>query len=91
VIKKYTLQFELTFSFEVGVFCVFNTNHCHIPWEGRVKYLWLFEFQIIILHLQLELNFNCNPEGGGWSCCWHYNNYFWNYKFWSKNIHFGQA
>ncbi len=49
---------------------LFNTNNCHIPWEGGVKPLWVFEFQIVILHLQLVLNFNCNPRGEVWSYCW---------------------
>jgi hypothetical protein len=43
---------------------LFHTNHCHIPWEGGLTPLWVFEFQIVILHLQLVLNFNYGPKGG---------------------------
>jgi hypothetical protein len=28
----------------VWALCCLTNNHCHIPWEGGVKSLWVFKF-----------------------------------------------
>jgi len=42
--KKWSLHLKLNLSFEVCELCVDKQeNHCHIPWEKRVKLLWVFK------------------------------------------------
>jgi hypothetical protein len=43
--KKWSLHFKPNLFFEVCELCVDKQeNHCHIPWEKRVKFLWVFKF-----------------------------------------------
>jgi len=42
--KKWSLHLKLNLSFEVCELCAYKQiNHCHIPWQKRMKLLWVFK------------------------------------------------
>jgi len=58
--KNWSMHSKVIFSFEVcWALCCLTSNDCHIPWEGGVKPLWVFEVLDCHIVFVISVEFHC--------------------------------